>query len=127
MDIFAITKIGTDMAQKISSKYETSHFVGSELANPQMGMTMMAYGGVMTQPTPAQQNTIKISDILSFILGVVIGLYAAYLSWQCNTKMAYSTFLKVIFAIFAYIFGLVYLVLYLIMRFDTCKVIGKGK
>lgn len=79
----------------------------------------------MMPPPSTPATGVTIADILSFVLGIIIGLYAAYLSWQCNSKMNYGTFLKVIFAIFAYIFGLVYLILYLIMRYDTCRVIGK--
>jgi uncharacterized protein YacL len=124
MDIFAITKIGTDIADKLIEKYQTSHFVESEMSGEPLDM---AYGEMIGKSVPVKKNTIKLSDILSFVLGVIIGLYAAYLSWQCNTKMDYSTFVKVIFAIFAYIFGLVYLILYLIMRFDTCRVISKSK
>lgn len=127
MDIFTITKLSADMANKIKDKYETSHFVGSEMYVGGMPTpTMMEYNEIY-KPVIVKTNTVKLSDILSFILGVVIGIYAAYLSWQCNTAMNYSTFLKVIFAIFAYIFGLVYLILYLVMRYDTCKVIGKKK
>lgn len=66
-------------------------------------------------------QTMTMLDMLIFIMGVAIGLYAAYLSFTCNTKMRYNMSLKVIFAIFAYIFGLVYLVLYLIMRWDVCR------
>lgn len=100
MDVFAVTKIAADVAQNIGRK---AHFVNGE--------------NVQEQKT----SSVKVSDILSFVLGLVIGLLAAYLSWQCNSKLSYNTFLKVIFSIFAYLFGFVYLVLYVIMRWDTCK------
>lgn len=106
MDIFAITKTLSDTARKIIPG-STSTFVASE------------YGPVLVVPQPKQG--INVADVLSFLLGVVIGLYAAYLSWQCNSKLSYSVVLKVIFALFAYIFGLVYLILYVVMRWDTCR------
>ena len=119
MDIFAISKVTTGMAQKMANKYST--FVNSETSTP-----MYTNNGYMMPPPPTPTNGgVTIADVLSLVLGIIIGLYAAYLSWQCNSKMNYGTFLKVIFAIFAYIFGLVYLILYLIMRYDTCRVIGK--
>lgn len=67
-----------------------------------------------------KRTNIKYS-YLSTILGLVIGLYAAYLSWQCNSKVQHNIFLKVIFSIFAFFFGLVYLILYLLMRWDVCR------
>lgn len=115
MDLFAITKVSTDIANSVSQKLQpptVSHFVGAESMMP-----MMPMGGPQQQP----KQGIKVSDVLSLILGVVIGLYAAYLSWQCNAKLSYNTFLKVIFAIFAYMFGLIYLILYVVMRWDTCR------
>lgn len=114
MDVFALTKVSTDIAKSVSQKLQpptVSHFVGAE------AMIMPMNGSPMQQP----KQGLKISDILSFILGVVIGLYAAYLSWQCNAKLNYNVFLKVVFAIFAYMFGLTYLILYVVMRWDTCR------
>ena len=93
----AIKKL-TDQNKKIST------FTNSETAVP-----------------PVTQTSITLSSVLTFVLGVVIGLYAVYLSWQCNSKLNYNIFLKVIFAVFAYIFGLTYLILYLIMRWDVCR------
>ncbi len=105
MDVFAITKTITDAGKKLITPRAT--FIASE-------------NGPVLVETP-QKKKISVSDVLSFLLGVVIGLYAAFLSWQCNTKLSYNVFLKVIFAIFAYLFGLVYLILYVVMRWDTCR------
>ena len=110
MDVFAITKLGADAAQKLSDKLtntQKSTFVNAEMP-----------------PMPEASSTkksLKLSDVLTFALGVIIGLYAAYLSWQCNSKLDYNLFVKVIFSVFAYLFGLVYLILYLVMRWDVCK------
>lgn len=104
MDLTLITNVFSKTVEKLSPK---SQFVESE------------YGTMIVEVPPKQGITF--GGVLSFILGVVIGLYAAFLSWQCNTKLSYNMFLKVIFAIFAYLFGLVYLVLYVVMRWDTCR------
>lgn len=108
MDIFAITKVGTTLAENLTKKYST--FTNTESNTP-----------------PPSTTSFNVANILGFILGVVIGLCAAYLSWQCNTSLDYNVFLKVIFAILAYMFGFVYLILYLIMRWDTCSVIAKTR
>lgn len=78
-------------------------------------------GSSVTSEGITNKNTNTKYSYLSTILGLVIGLYAAYLSWQCNSKVQHNIFLKVIYAIFAFFFGLVYLILYLLMRWDVCS------
>lgn len=109
MDVFAITKFTADTAHGLMEKLNHSQ------------KSPFVDGMDSTPPPSNTRKSWKLSDILSFILGVIIGLYAAYLSWQCNSKMRYNKFLKVLFSVFAYIFGLVYLILYVIMRWDVCK------
>lgn len=60
-------------------------------------------------------------NVLSWTIGIAIGLFAAYLSWQCNTRMDYGAAWKVINAFFAYLFGLVYILLYVVFRWDVCR------
>jgi len=57
---------------------------------------------------------------LYMVVGICIGVYAAYLSWTCNTAQGIEVPLKVIYAMFAYFFGLIYLVLFMIFRWGTC-------
>lgn len=109
MDIFAFAKSATTIAESITDRIQGKP--KSQFAN----------GPVSAEGWSSAPRRITVADVLSFALGVVIGLYAAYLSWQCNSKLAYNTFLKVIFAVFAYLFGLVYLILYVVMRWDTCR------
>ena len=54
------------------------------------------------------------------IISMVIGIYAAYLSYECNTKKNISEMSKIIFAVLAYIFGLFYLAYYYLFQYDTC-------
>lgn len=61
--------------------------------------------------------------IVSFVISILIGLLAVYLSWTCNTAINYHVILKVLFAIFAWFFGLFYIVMYMILRYDTCAYI----
>jgi predicted PurR-regulated permease PerM len=69
------------------------------------------------QLTTENNNMITIGTVISNI----IGLYAAYLSYDCNTKKNISEIAKIIFAIFAYIFGLFYLMYYYLFQYDTCN------
>lgn len=81
---------------------------------------MSGMSDVVKKETETKQH-ITILDGLIFIMGVAIGLYAAYLSFQCNSKLKYNMILRVLFAVFAYVFGLVYLILYVVMRWDVCN------
>ena len=56
------------------------------------------------------------------IISILIGAYAAYLSYTCNSKrfdMSEPT--KIIWAVIAYFFGLVYLIYYTLFRSDYCS------
>ena len=59
--------------------------------------------------------------ILSLLLSVLIGCIAANLSWNCNTAKGVDFGLKILFAIFAFLFGLIYIILYLIFLSDCGK------
>ena len=51
-----------------------------------------------------------------------IGIFAAYLSWTCNTIDGVDTPLKVVYAFFAFSFGILYLMYYAATRgFKICK------
>ncbi len=71
-----------------------------------------------TPPTPlgpAHHVTIG-----SLLFGVAIGALAVYLSWSCNTAAGVDTVGKVIYAVFAWIFGFFYLVFYALFRAGRC-------
>jgi hypothetical protein len=67
------------------------------------------------------KNTDGVS-ILGMIISIAIGGYSAYLSYECNTRHNMSEPMKIIFAILAYIFGLLYLIYYVLFRSDYCSV-----
>jgi hypothetical protein len=67
-----------------------------------------------------KDNSITVGSIISAIISVAIGCYAVYLSWTCNTAAGVSTGMKVFFAFFAFIFGLIYLLFYLIVNYGKC-------
>lgn len=60
-------------------------------------------------------------NIIGYILIVSIGIYAAYLSYTCNSKENINGVLKVIYAILAYIFGLFYLLYYFLFKNEHCS------
>ena len=60
-------------------------------------------------------------SVLSFILMIVINSYAAYLSWECNTANNYPLNLKLIFSFLSFMFGSLYIMYYMLFRFDTCN------
>jgi len=58
---------------------------------------------------------------MGFMISFIIGVYAAYLSYTCNTKENMDCGMKVIYAILAYIFGLLYLLYYFLFRNEHCS------
>lgn len=65
------------------------------------------------------ENVIKFTNIMSFFVSV----YAAYLSWTCNTVAKVSILPKIIYALFAFIFGTLYVIFYGIFKrsLKPCK------
>ena len=59
-------------------------------------------------------------NTIGLIISIAIGAYAAHLSYQCNTKLNIPEFQKVIYAVLAYIFGIIYLLYYFLFRSDAC-------
>lgn len=59
-------------------------------------------------------------DFLRMIIQISIMAYAAYLSWQCNTKMGKSQLTKIIFAAIAALFGIFYILMYFIFSSELC-------
>jgi H+/Cl- antiporter ClcA len=60
------------------------------------------------------------SSTISSIIGLAIATFAVYLSWSCNTSQGYGTAEKVFYAICAFLFGMLYLIYYLLVRAGTC-------
>jgi hypothetical protein len=66
--------------------------------------------------TTYDSNMMNIGTIIS----MMIGIYASYLSYECNSKKNIPEIQKIMFAIFAYIFGLFYLIYYYLFQYETC-------
>jgi hypothetical protein len=58
---------------------------------------------------------------MGLILSIIIGGYASFLSYECNSKKNVPEVQKILFAILAYIFGLLYLIYYFLFRYDSCN------
>jgi len=61
------------------------------------------------------------SRFINIIFNLLIGFSAAYLSWKCGEKANNEIVYRVLNALFAYIFGLLYLILYII-KIGCCHV-----
>jgi|UniRef100_A0A6C0BES1 hypothetical protein len=125
MDFFSSTRI----LEYVASKREKFTNDVSEIPAPSPVLPDM----IMAPGSSAAQNTImnkfaifSLGGVISFVISVLIGLTAVYLSWSCNSALQYDLGLKVFFAILAYIFGLLYIIFYIIMRWDTCSYIKKN-
>jgi len=85
--------------------------------------------GDSEQPSPATTSSKKIEEIekkeqvvsLFNIVSSIISVFAVYLSWTCNTAAGMHVVMKVIYGFFAFIFGFLYLMYYLLVRSDVCE------
>jgi len=68
-------------------------------------------------------NLMSVSNVsmFSFLLMIMINSYAAYLSWDCNSSKNYPLILKVVFSLFAFMFGSIYIVYFILFKFDECN------
>jgi len=57
---------------------------------------------------------------VGLILSIIIGAYASFLSYECNSKHNVPEIQKILFALLVYIFGLFYLIYYFLFRYDKC-------
>jgi hypothetical protein len=69
----------------------------------------------------AARGGISAMQVLIYAVSLAVCVYAVYLSWSCNTAAGVNVVLKVVYAIFAFIFGLLYLIFYFIFRAGTCN------
>lgn len=67
----------------------------------------------------------EVAQIWSMILSVLLGAWAFYLSWTCNTALGYHVAVRAVFGVTAFVFGLTYLLLYVLLRYDTCRALMK--
>lgn len=71
--------------------------------------------------TDSNNTNLEPLMIFSLVISIVIGCIAANLSWTCNTIKGVDFGLKILFAILAFLFGLIYIILYLIFLSDCVK------
>jgi hypothetical protein len=53
------------------------------------------------------------------VLSLCVSLYAGSLSWNCNADLPLIP--RSIYALFAFSFGLTYIILYIIFRLNDCR------
>lgn len=66
---------------------------------------------------------IKNSDVnigFSFFLSILIGFFAVYLSWRCNTASDMHTMEKIIWAFLSFVFSIPFLIYYMLIRSHEC-------
>jgi hypothetical protein len=76
--------------------------------------------------SPVEEKTSAAKTVLTIVyitILVGIGAYGAYISWAANTLAGWGTVAKVIFSLFAFLFGLSYLITYFIHKLDLVNMI----
>lgn len=61
----------------------------------------------------------SIVGVIWSVITFLLSIYAVYVSWNCNTANEVNAILKTIYALFAFMFGWLYLIIHYI--FSSCK------
>ena len=67
------------------------------------------------------KTELMVLQVLSWVVSLLLSFIALYLSWSCNTAMGYTIALKAVFGAMAFFFGLTYIILFFVMRWDVCR------
>jgi len=81
-----------------------------------------------TNASPSKSSTSAMSIvglILTIIILIIFGAWAAKLSWAANSLVGWGNPVKVLFAFFAFLNGISYLFAYLIYKVDLVNYIKK--
>jgi hypothetical protein len=114
MDLLIATTVFDKLSNTSDQKEQKDTFV----TGPGPATTTV---GAAPAPAPAKDNLLTLKKIVYQVLGLLVSIFAAYLSWQCNTAAGESTPLKVFYAIFAFLFGFIYLIFYALFRAGRCE------
>lgn len=76
------------------------------------------------EPDDKKQEEVPMSAVITgYVISGLVTVYAAYLSWSCNTANNVDMVEKVIRAIFAALFSWSYLIIYFIFWRTDCNLI----
>lgn len=70
-----------------------------------------------------EQVKLLLIDTISFVVSLAISVFAAYLSWTCNTAMDRNIVVKIIYMTLAFMFGVVYLIFYALFSATACSAV----
>jgi|688.fasta_scaffold319786_3 hypothetical protein len=76
----------------------------------------MTYNYEETQSINYKVRTFFKQNILGTVLYFAVSAFCVYLSWNCSTKEGLDVVMKVIYAFFAAIFNVFYLIYYALFR-----------
>jgi len=59
-----------------------------------------------------------------WIIGILLSVFAVYLSWMCSTSQGQDIVMKVVLAIIAALFSLIYIIVHFVLVFATRNIDG---
>ena len=66
-----------------------------------------------------KKSSFSLMKLVQLVLSLAISAYAAYLSWTCS--VGEQTFIRILSAMFAWIFGVLYIIFYIMFKSKSCK------
>lgn len=114
----------TFMVKKVVEKF-TDSATTTKTTTATTAATPAATPAATTTDSKSMSTGVKIGWMIYSIFSIVIGSWAAYLSWTANTAAEWGTGWKVFFSFFAFLCGSSYLFSYFIYKYDLVTVINK--
>lgn len=130
MDTILATAVAARFAKEDFSPDDYQQIKGTEMPGmgPGLGLGSLTDAPMVDSsgvPVRMKQRPSVWGNTTSNLMGLLIGSFAAYLSWQCNTAMGYPLYLKAFLGFFAFTFGGLYLMYYALFRYDVCRAARK--
>ena len=69
-------------------------------------------------------EVVRLMNTVAWIVALVVGVPAAYLSWSANTVIGWGNFPKTVFSMFAFAFGGTYIIDHVIYKWDMLNYIN---
>lgn len=67
-----------------------------------------------------KKSSFSFMKLIQLVLSIGISLYAAHLSWSCSAGE--HMFIRVLSALFAWLFGVLYILYFALFRSASCKI-----
>lgn len=127
MDVLFATQILPRLLKKTGKTDEDFTTATVAFSSPPQLTSVGTSSVGMTSRTSVAAVGGIISLVFTILFSIAISALSIFLSWSCNTALGNPIVLKLVYATFAFIFGLLYLIVYAVFFRTECKMASLNK